>query len=216
MRSILFILGFLCAYAFGHIEMNKPYPLHSKFDPKNGPGNIDYSNTSPLRADGGNFPCKKYHVNAEWRSVATYAAGGSYSMSLAGSATHGGGSCQLSLSTDNGQSFKVILSMMGGCPLTSSYSFQIPTSVPSGKALFAWSWFNKIGNREMYMNCAQVEITGGATDLTAWNALPDLFIANIQKGCSIREGVEAVFANPGEKVIYGGSVTRSSPVNPVC
>lgn len=29
-------------------------------------------------------------------------------------------------------------------------SFQIPSAAPSGEAVFAWSWFNRLGNREMY------------------------------------------------------------------
>ncbi|EHK43392.1 hypothetical protein TRIATDRAFT_85794 [Trichoderma atroviride IMI 206040] len=30
----------------------------------------------------------------------------------------------------------------------------LPNDTPAGDALFAWTRFNKIGNRERYMNCA--------------------------------------------------------------
>ena len=48
-------------------------------------------------------------------------------MTIAGSITHDGGSCQLSLSYDNGVTFKVIQSMIGGCPLVPGYNFTIPS-----------------------------------------------------------------------------------------
>ena len=28
--------------------------------------------------------------------------------------------------------------------------FELPQEAPNGKALFAWGWFNQLGNREMY------------------------------------------------------------------
>jgi hypothetical protein len=138
-------------------------------------------------------------------------------MTLAGSATHGGGSCQLSLSYDNGATFYVIQSMEGGCPLTTTYDFTIPGDVADGNALFAWSWFNLIGNREMYMNCADVTLSGGAGSTSSFAAAyPKMFVANVNNGCTTIEQKETVFANPGSHVIYGSGVTSSSPVNPVC
>lgn len=145
------------------MEMSWPYPLRSKFNPDTPEGMIDYSMTSPLEASGSNYPCKGYQ-NDEVKPISiTYTAGQTYNMSLAGTATHGGGSCQLSLSYDNGQTFKVIKSMIGGCPLTSSYDFTVPASAPNGEALLGWTWQNKLGNREFYMNCAAVKIVSGSS-----------------------------------------------------
>lgn len=43
-----------------------------------------------------------------------------------------------------------------------SWPVQLPTNLPScGKCTFAWTWVNAIGNREYYMNCADVKIVGG-------------------------------------------------------
>lgn len=159
-------------------------------------------------------------MNTPWRSVASYSLGQIYELELAGSATHNGGSCQISLSFDNGNSFKVIQSMMGGCPLTKSYNFRIPPGVPSGKALLAWSWFNLLGNREMYMNCAQIEIANSVwvatTNIALFNSLPDLFVANINRGCFTVENKETVFKYPGSSVVYGGKVRPGDPPFPNC
>ena len=180
------------------MQMSFPYPFKSSYNPANDYTNIDYSMTTPLLADGSNFPCKGYHTviqNGNVGTVDTITAGSSYTVryvslfprmrlltqpfpppilpiipltairptsscdissfgsleyandSLAGSATHGGGSCQFSLSYDGGNTWAVIHSIIGGCPLNSAYTFSVPTNIPSGNALFAWTWFNKVGNR---------------------------------------------------------------------
>lgn len=133
-----------------HMELRWPYPLRSKFNPNNTYLNIDYSMTSPLSGDGSNYPCKGYHVDRPRHASVTYTAGSTYNITLAGSARHEGGSCQLSLSYDNGESFRVIKSMIGACPLSDTYNFTIPSDAPTGHSiLLAWSWQNKAGNREM-------------------------------------------------------------------
>lgn len=127
--------------AIAHMEMSSPYPINSNLDPAVPDGLKDYSYTSPLDADGSNFPCKGYQTgySTSYISKANYTAGQTYDMSLTGSATHGGGSCQISLSYDNGATFKVIKSMIGGCPLQSNYTFTIPSYAPSSdEALLAW------------------------------------------------------------------------------
>lgn len=139
-----------------------------------------------------------------------------------GGITHRGGSCQISLSYDNGETFRVIQSMMGGCPLPLNYEFQIPSFAPSGEALFGFTWFNYEGAREMYMNCAQIEITGGPDDSSEFDALPEIFKANIANDCDTVEYEEVVFPEPGENVVYGtsagepGPVDGDTPVAPVC
>ncbi|KAB8228256.1 hypothetical protein ETB97_001939 [Aspergillus alliaceus] len=214
-NSILSML-LSCGLAAAHMEMSWPYPLRSRYDPQN-KGNVDYSMTSPLLSDGSNFPCKGYQKNTPWRATTEYTAGNTYNITLAGSARHGGGSCQLSLSYDDGKTFKVIDSMVGGCPLESKYDFQMPSDVANGQALFAWSWFNLVGNREMYMNCADVVISGasGSTDTFERN-YPDMFVANVGNGCSTVEGKHTVFANPGKQVTYAGGVDASAPPFPKC
>jgi hypothetical protein len=89
------------------MEMSEPLPMRSRFDPLNVTPNIDYNLKSPLNADGSNFPCHGYQNDRPIRTTATYTVGQSYGMQIAGTVLHGGGSCQLSLSYDNGASFKV-------------------------------------------------------------------------------------------------------------
>jgi len=67
-----------------HMEMSYPYPFKSSFDPNNNYTNIDYSMTSPLFADGSNFPCKGYHKviqSGTYPTVDTLTAGSSYTVS---------------------------------------------------------------------------------------------------------------------------------------
>jgi hypothetical protein len=138
-------------------------------------------------------------------------------MTLAGLATHGGGSCQLSLSYDNGTTFYVIQSMEGGCPLVTTYQFTIPSDAPNGNALFAWTWFNLIGNREMYMNCADVVINGGSSTTDSFTTeYPPIFVANIDNGCSTVEDKQTVFPNPGKQVIYAQGISSLSASFPTC
>lgn len=60
MTKVLYNIFFLLPSALAHMEMSWPYPLHSKYNPANNYNDIDYSMTSPLEADGSNFPCKGY------------------------------------------------------------------------------------------------------------------------------------------------------------
>ncbi|GAB7357482.1 hypothetical protein MBLNU459_g0018t1 [Dothideomycetes sp. NU459] len=196
--------------------MSWPYPVRSKYNPANGYQNIDYSMTSPLLADGSNFPCKGYQNDRPATPVVTYTAGHKYNMTLAGSATHGGGSCQLSLSYDNGATFRVIQSMIGGCPLSSTYNFTIPSYVPSGEAIFAWTWQNMVGNREYYMNCAEVTIQSSASrkrDTSSFNSLPFIWKANIPgvNNCTTTASENPVYPEPGPVVLYSNGMTSSDP-----
>ncbi|KAJ5256824.1 hypothetical protein N7478_012928 [Penicillium angulare] len=158
MKGAALVCTLLAGVASAHMQMMKPYPIRSPLN-KDAKGKKDYSYTNPLQASGSDYPCKGY-ANDDFDSQATYAPGQSYDMELDGSATHDGGSCQLALTYDQGKSFKVIESMLGDCPIPKKYNFKIPSDAPSGDALLAWTWFNKVGNREMYMNCAMVTIGG--------------------------------------------------------
>ncbi|EGP91378.1 uncharacterized protein MYCGRDRAFT_33493, partial [Zymoseptoria tritici IPO323] len=204
--------------ALAHMEMRWPLPLHSKFNPDTPENKIDYSMTSPLKNDGSDFPCKGYQNDRPFIPTASYTAGQAYNMTLAGSATHEGGSCQLSLSYDNGATFKVIKSMIGGCPLVNTYDFTIPSFAPAGDALFAWTWQNRVGNREMYMNCAQVSIAASNTRqrrqeaFSTFESLPYLWKANLPgiNGCETTERVDPVYPNPGSDVVFGAGLSDIS------
>ncbi|KAK4547921.1 hypothetical protein LTR36_010640 [Oleoguttula mirabilis] len=218
--SALYSIFFLLPAALCHMEMRWPYPLRSSYNPADNYTDIDYSMTSPLEADGSNFPCKGYQNDRPIQTTATYAAGSTYNMSLAGSATHGGGSCQLSLSYDNGATFRVIKSMIGGCPLTSTYDFTIPSYAPTGNALLAWTWQNYEGNREFYMNCAEVSIMSGGMPrrrkrqaYNSFDSLPHIWKANLDgvNDCTTAADENPVYPDPGPDVVYGDGIDSASP-----
>jgi hypothetical protein len=200
--------------AAAHMEISYPAPFRSRFNPN--AVNIDYTNTAPLDATGSNYPCKGYHSDlgtGAGEPTATFAPGGAYNFTVVGSATHGGGSCQVSLSYDKGKTFTVIQSIIGGCPLSSNYGFTIPADAPTGEAIWAWTWNNNIGNREQYMNCAAVTIGAGGAKreveqrgTTAFSSRPQVFVANIGNGCTTTEGTDVDYPNPGPDVVTTGSL----------
>ncbi|PGH34604.1 hypothetical protein GX50_02587 [[Emmonsia] crescens] len=201
--GIFLLLGLLGRGVYSHMQLLKPLPIKSPLDPLNTGKlrDVDYKN--PLWGNGSNYPCKGY-LGQPFRAAADYKAGNEYEMSIEqNTATHLGGSCQFSLSYDNGKSFRVIKSVIGGCPLPLAYKFKIPSTAPSGKAIFAWTWFNRIGNREMYMNCAYVTVSGGSGD--GFDSLPEIFKANValQTRCTTLENLDVVFPDPGSVVEFG-------------
>ncbi|KAM0699156.1 hypothetical protein Q7P36_001202 [Cladosporium allicinum] len=145
----------------------------------------------------------------------------------ANTAVHGGGSCQLAILSDTTNaadpaSWNVIYSIEGGCPSNTkgnldntpngavactsndqgdcvhSWDVPMPKGVKSGNAILSWTWFNTIGNREMYQNCVNVDITGGSGDGT----FPPLFVANLAGINSVVTTAESdvLFPEPGEFV----------------
>ncbi|ORY16454.1 hypothetical protein BCR34DRAFT_597734 [Clohesyomyces aquaticus] len=129
-------------------------------------------------------PCKG-HLDLldtdEGKPVVTWEAGQKANFSLSGlriertqenvyGGTHYGGSCQIGMSFDKGATFKVVTSWEGSCPHREGgedpkgqvFDFTVPADVPSGNAVFAWTWVNR--EREFFMNCASVTIAGGNGD----------------------------------------------------
>ncbi|KAJ2388910.1 hypothetical protein GGI05_003653, partial [Coemansia sp. RSA 2603] len=82
-----------------------------------------------------------------------------------------------SLSYDGGKTFVVVHEELqycffgapsgGNSATILDYTFNLPTDLPSSdKAVFAWTWVNAIGNREFYMNCADIAIKGTSSSYT--------------------------------------------------
>lgn len=98
-----------------------------------------------------------------------------------GGASHGGGSCQISVTYDLKptvrSTWRVIHSIQGGCPirnltetnygdsattlLPDIFNFTIPDYLPLGRAVMAWTWYGRWSVPEMFMNCAPVMVLGG-------------------------------------------------------
>lgn len=207
----------LATLASAHVLMTNPVPY----------GKSTLSN-SPLLPDGSDFPCKlRGNTYAAEGASNVYAQGSKQQLAFQGSAVHGGGSCQVSVTTDlapnKNSVWKVIKSIEGGCPAKNQvgnmgdnagaavpfkYDFDIPSELAAGNYTLAWTWFNKIGNREMYMNCAPLTVTGNAGSASFINGLPNMLVANIGNGCGTTEGTDVQFPNPGSNVDqFNGATT---------
>jgi hypothetical protein len=187
-------------------------------------------NSSPLAP--GDYPCKQRAGGYDVDEMNQWDAGETKTISFIGSAVHGGGSCQFSLTTDpeptEQSQWKVIQSVVGGCPSNVSanlpdapaghgaatFPVTMPDSIPDGQYTFAWTWINKIGNREFYMNCAPVQVgtaSGKASTSSASQALsslPDMFVANLpDTSCSTAEGEDFNYPDPGQNIVEGNGAS---------
>jgi len=108
-----------------------------------------------------------------------------------------------------------VKSYIGKCPVQSggSFDFNVPKETKSGEVIFAWSWFNRVGNREMYMNCAVVTIANGGSGLSNY---PDIFVANLDDSCGTDEGFDVDFPNPGTPDRVVNLSTRSHLPHGAC
>jgi hypothetical protein len=77
-------------------------------------------NNSPLDGAGSDFPCKLRAGVYDLTQMNNWTAGEPQTIRFLGSAVHGGGSCQFSMSEDlqptKSSQWKVVLSVVGGCP----------------------------------------------------------------------------------------------------
>jgi hypothetical protein len=201
----------IMATANAHMIMESPVPY-----------SVDKIDNSPITK--AQFPCKSQN-GFTVSTMNPMAVGEKQKLVFKGSAVHGGGSCQLSVTMDTEPTansvFKVIKSMEGACPGVEGpepFDFTLPDSIPNGKATFAWTWFSKLaGQPELYMNCAPIEVTGGASDDTAFQQLPDMFVANIEpESCKNKEGSAIAFPNPGKDVQIGSTNDAVPPVGSGC
>ncbi|GAB0135566.1 hypothetical protein EsDP_00003899 [Epichloe bromicola] len=221
MYTKTFALTGLATLASAHMKMANPVPF-----------NQAKLNNGPLEASGSNFPCKfgdAYTYALDASNV--YAQGSTQKLEFIGQAVHGGGSCQVAVTVDvqptKKSVWKVIKSIEGGCPAKNMdgnagnnadaknpfiYDFTIPKELASGNYTLAWTWFNRIGNREMYMNCAPLTVTGSGGSQSFVNGLPDMFVANIGNGCGTVDSKDVKFPNPGKDVDnFGAAGNAAAP-----
>ncbi|KXX78473.1 hypothetical protein MMYC01_205582 [Madurella mycetomatis] len=200
----------LATLAQAHMKMRFPPPYTSPA-----------IKSSPLDPSGSNFPCQAGKDTQYSGEPTLMEKGSTQSLTFTGSAVHGGGSCQISITYDDPptkkSTWKVIHSIQGGCPARGvednagddpealakdEYPFSIDENLPAGKATLAMSWLNKKGNREFYMNCAPVNLTGSEGSMEALNDLPDMLVANLPgiNDCTTEEKVDIEYPNPGSSV----------------
>ncbi|PVH76864.1 lytic polysaccharide monooxygenase [Cadophora sp. DSE1049] len=213
LNFILFILP-----VSGHTLMQNPIPFSSQL--------LD---NGPMAKDGSDWPCKgekRFNPNGVMNM---WERGSTQHLQAMGGASHGGGSCQISVTRDLKPTvfseWRVIHSVHGGCPirnltevnygdsastlLPSIYNFTIPDWLPVGQAVMAWTWYGRWSVPEVFMNCAPIMVLGGHTDKdvtdAAWDekfkSAPLMFEANNGNGCvTAKTGSCVVFPEPGDSV----------------
>ncbi len=230
LSSILVLASGIVLGAQAHMTLNTPKPFAEPV-----------ANIAPLLPDGSNFPCQIIQGGSVVDGPGNvFALGSVQPLTFNGQSVHGGGSCQVSLTTDTvpnkNSQWKVIHSIVGGCPARGevgniapdndstapdpyTYNFTVPSNIPAGNYTLSWSWLNKVGNREFYQNCAPVTLTGMGGDKKNLDSLPDMFVANINVpgACTgVPDGSDTVFPDPGPSVeTLAGSMT-SALATPVC
>lgn len=210
------------AGANAHMKIQAPSPI---------PGSAI---KDPLDASGDNFPCHSADLTQGTVTPMAVGSVQPLQFDLGGganTAVHGGGSCQISLTYETDATaqkdpanWHVIQSFVGGCPTNAignldnavacpendpacvnNFSFTIPPEVQNGNAILGWTWFNNVGNREMYMNCAKVSITGGSNQLSSLAALTVANLASINT-CATTENFNTEFPNPGKYVTQASTL----------
>ncbi|KAI0407300.1 endoglucanase [Xylaria palmicola] len=236
----LLISSVFVSFSTGHMFMNTPKPFKFVTDSK-----------SPLAPDGSDFPCKippgaSYIADGPPTSMTV---GENQTLSFTGTAVHGGGSCQIALTPGfaptKDSSWMVIHSIEGGCPAwnqsgnldeslndPNTFTFTIPESIGNGENMtMGWTWANRIGGTELYMNCAPVYISPSKKKRMSFSErraalssgqaeYPELFLANlgaVSGNCdtsSAIAGQKAIaYPDPGASVYRpeGGDKLYSQP-----
>lgn len=229
MKTFTFLA--MAAATNAHMIMKTPVPAGSP-------------NNSPLEANGSDYPCKGLTSVADGQKNVMN-VGASNTLSFTGSAVHGGGSCQVSLAkgttVDKNTKFMVIHSIEGGCPAdtpqnlptdangngAATFQFSVPDhpDLGPGDYTLAWTWNNKIGNREMYMNCAYVSLESAAKKRYApanmpvskrqQAPLPAMFVANIGNGCTVPDNMNVKYPDPGASLVGPPSDQEEAMADPV-
>ena len=210
-RSTIVAAAAIFATANAHVVMKAPVPY-----------SVDKLDNSPITK--AQYPCKSQN-GFTVSTMNSMKVGETNKLELFGSAVHGGGSCQLSVTLDTEPTpdsvFKVIKSMEGGCPgvegEAGTYEFVLPDSIPNGKATFAWTWMSKLsGGPELYMNCAPIEVTGGSDDKSAFEKLPDMLKINLDDSCKSVPNFAVQFPDPGSVVQKGATNDLKPPTGSGC
>ena len=195
--NLLFYLLFIVVNCDAHIFMRSPPSRRSQYSSYYTSQNlVNYDLNAPLNMNVGGsfftFPCKGFPKGPATAQI----NGNTISVTLEGTATHGGGHCQFGISFDD-TNFLVLRTVMDNCLISSmSYTFTVPPSMPNGDVTVFWTWVNAIGNREYYMECADVNVNNGNKNRNVILHGKELLVVNLPGYPSIPE-----FPNKG---MYSG------------
>ncbi|OMH85500.1 hypothetical protein AX774_g951 [Zancudomyces culisetae] len=208
---------------YSHMAMIKPCPRlspNNSLCPAGDP--VDYDIAKPIGTSSGvGQPLCKTDKKSS-KNVETWTAGSTVTVKFQpGGAAHSGGHCQFALSYDGGKTFVVLKDVLRYCFFKGqtsgnnaevlSYDIPLPSNLPSSNsAVFAWTWINASGNREYYMNCADIAIKG--VDGGSYTG-KKLLIANYGPGTPVvaefngnyENGVDLLNSRPSITVNAGGA-----------
>jgi hypothetical protein len=209
------------AFGNAHLIMKTPTPF--------GVGSLNNSplnDAKPGTAES-DYPCKQRKGVYDISEMNKIAVETPTLMTFEGSASHGGGTCQIAITLDKeptaNSTFKIIQVFEGGCPTTQDsgstnpFTFTLPKETPNGQVTLAWLWYNRIGNREAYMNCAPVEVSGGSDNDDYFNSLPNMYLINLPTSeCQSTQNYgsdSVIIPNPGQYILkypQGQSLVKAS------
>ena len=179
------LLVYFFSIVNGHMFMKYPFARRSKYSEYYVQNNlIDYNLDAPLYTQdfGFTFPCKGFPVGPSTLTLQS----NKINIEIAGTAPHEGGHCQFGISYDN-KNFIVLKQVIGSCLKNNerNYIIDLPLTLPNDNFIIFWTWINAIGNREYYMDCADIRIN-----------------INTPNPSYVIEGKELVIVNiPGYKII---------------
>jgi hypothetical protein len=179
-RSLAISLSYLFYWTSSHMFIASPRPIEGSApkDPLNADGSNFPCHGVALPVRGG----QQLTAGSSFELKLDIGAGGE------NNAVHGGGSCQLAVTYEttaekirDPNNWHVVYSIQGGCPANAAgnldkavyceaagqsecintWDVPLPKGLRSGHAILSWTWFNVIGKREMYQNCANINIIGG-------------------------------------------------------
>ncbi|KAF2843556.1 lytic polysaccharide monooxygenase [Patellaria atrata CBS 101060] len=163
----------------GHMQLYEPAALKGGNNPYNEGGPDPYIQYPYGCCDKPHPGMCRGHLDLlgtrQGTPTATWQAGTKQTWSIYGlgpfAGNHYGGSCQTGFSIDKGKTFHVATSYIGNCPrrkggmneTAQKFEFTVPSDLPVGEAVFAWTWVNR--QQEFFMNCAVVNITKGESTI---------------------------------------------------
>ena len=206
---------------FCHMAMKDPPPRKSQFSEYYLLNNdVDYDIVAPLNVNNYSYPCKGFKKGPSTKIIKS----NKIDINIYGNAPHNGGHCQFGISFDN-KNFVVLKQVIRTCliPDGLNYSFDLPLDFPDGNIIVFWTWINAIGNREYYMDCADIKIQMGNPQTNITIKGKEVLIANLpgypiipefpNKGMykGMYDGRE-LFLNVNDKIIFKPNLFNSTNI----
>ena len=163
-----------------HVFMNEPICRRSKYSNYYIDNNlVDYNIAAPIDTFGYTFPCKGFPIGPPITTINSNKINIILEPGISTGSIHVGGHCQFGISYDN-VNFLVLKQVIRNCLLTeSSFEIILPDNIPSGNLIVFWTWVNAIGNREYYMDCSDIYLNNGNSNIETIIYGKELIILNL-------------------------------------